>query len=81
MKITKRTIIQKVDGKTICHQKPFKHSGSSMKFMARHGIKPMTMIANGFKIPKGFQLKLEKDKIKNKISGLSANQRRLVMEA
>jgi len=77
-KVTKRTKVQIVDGKTILHTVPFKNSGSSLAFMSRHGIRPGTLIANGFKPPKGFALKLEKEKIKKGISALSRRQREIV---
>ena len=79
-KVTKKTVVQLVDGKAILHTKPFKHSGSSLAFMARHGIRPGTMIANGFKPPKGVALKLEQSLIKNKQSNLSKKQREIVMQ-
>ena len=41
--------------KLIVHEgKPFKNSGSSLAFMARHGIRPGTVIDNRFKPPKGW---------------------------
>ena len=79
--MTKRTIVQIIDGKVILHERPFKKSGSSIAFKVRHGIKPGTVIANGFKAPKGFALKLEKYRIKQGISTLSRKERELVMEA
>ncbi|MEM1337307.1 MAG: hypothetical protein AAGF96_06130 [Bacteroidota bacterium] len=80
-KVTKRTVVQRVNGKTILHHKPFRHSGSSVEFMARHGIRPGTVIANGFRVPKGMALKAEKNKINRGISMLSRAQRELVMKA
>jgi hypothetical protein len=58
---------------------PFKKSGSTIKFMARHGIRPGTVIANGFKPPKGHALKLERMKIASGTSTLSRRERELVM--
>jgi len=78
-KVTKRTRIQIVDGKVLMHSVPFKNSGSSLAFMARHGIRPGTMIMNGFKPPRGFALKLEKEKIRKGISTLTRKQREIVI--
>ncbi|UII80060.1 hypothetical protein [Flagellimonas sp. CMM7] len=58
---------------------PFATSGSALKFMARHGIRPGTIITNGWNPPKGLALKVEKNKIKTKTSSLSKKQRDIVM--
>lgn len=80
-KVTRRTNVQIVDGKVLLHQKPFKNAGSSLAFMARHNIRPGTVIANSFKPPKGLALKLEKDKIKSGVSTLSRREREIVLNA
>lgn len=59
---------------------PFKSTGAIIKFMARHGIRPGTLIANGWKLPKGNALKAERLKIKAGISTLSRAQCEVVME-
>lgn len=79
----KQAIYNKETGeiRTVVHQvqKPFKNTGSIMKFMERHGIRPSTIIANGFKKPKGAALKLERKKIRLGISTLSRREREIVM--
>lgn len=78
-KVTKRTRLQIVEGKSILHDKPFKHSGSSLAFMARHGIRPGTIIQNGWKPPRGTALWAEKARIKAGTSTLSRKQREICM--
>nr|WP_299488686.1 hypothetical protein [uncultured Allomuricauda sp.] len=79
----RQMIVDKESGKLIEIRHtgiPFKNSGSAFKFMARHGIRSGTIILNGWKPPKGFALKAEKSKIKNKTSNLSRKQRDIIME-
>ena len=59
---------------------PFKNTGAIIKFKARHGIRPGTVIANGWYPPKGNALKVERMKVKQGVSKLSRAQREKIME-
>lgn len=68
--------------RTIIHDGTTPAKELSVKWFARHGIRPGTVIANAFRLPKSkMKLRAEAELIRLKKSTLSARQRWAILEA